>query len=302
MKTGIVYNIQKLSVHDGPGIRTTVFLKGCPLKCTWCSNPESQSIKEQMLYFDNLCVGCGACISECPLQLIHIENGKSSFDKSKCTDCGACTKVCQTKSREMSGKRLTVDEVVKEVKKDILFYENSGGGVTFCGGEPTMQKDYLLELMQACYDEGIDITLDTCGYCNHENFKAFIPYVNLFLFDCKLMNAKKHQQYTEQDNELILENLKFLLQHNKNVHIRIPLIPEVNDTEENVQSLANFIHDNAKNSTNYSIDILPYHEYGKSKYKALGLEFIPYKSYTPTELNEKVQLFEKYNLKVNVVI
>lgn len=301
MKKGIIYNIQRLSIHDGPGIRTTVFLKGCPLKCTWCSNPESQSIKKQMLYFDNLCTACGLCIPECPMQLISIKNNKSSFDRIKCTDCGACTKVCHTKAREMSGEELSVEGVLKEVKKDSLFYANSDGGVTFCGGEPTMQKEFLLELMKASYDESLHITLDTCGYCTHEDFKEFVPYINLFLFDCKLMDSEMHKKYTGKTNVNILENLKYLLMENKHLIIRIPLIQGVNDTNENIECLAQFISLYGKNATNYSIDILPYHEYGKNKYKALEMEYTSYQSYTPQELREKVELFEKNNLKVNIV-
>ena len=200
MSQGMIYNIQRMSVQDGPGLRTTVFLKGCPLRCLWCSNPESQQFTPQMLLFDNLCVSCGACAQVCPNgAVVPLESGKMGRDTEKCTHCGACTEVCPNKARVMSGRIMTVEEVMEVVRKDWLFYENSGGGVTFGGGEPTAGGQFSLDLVQTAHDEGLHVTVDTCGFCPEDRFDKTIGLADLFLFDCKHMDPEQHKKLTGQD-------------------------------------------------------------------------------------------------------
>ena len=226
MSQGMIYNIQRMSVQDGPGLRTTVFLKGCPLRCLWCSNPESQQFTPQMLLFDNLCVSCGACMQVCPNgAVVPLENGKMGRDTEKCTHCGACTEVCPNKARVMSGRIMTVEEVMEVVRKDWLFYENSGGGVTFGGGEPTAGGQFFLDLVQTAHDEGLHVTVDTCGFCPEDRFDKTIGLADLFLFDCKHMDPEQHKKLTGQDNALILRNLEAALSSSTEVRVRMPLMP-----------------------------------------------------------------------------
>lgn len=293
---GIVYNIQRMSTKDGPGVRTTVFLKGCPLHCPWCSNPESQSFKPQLLVFSNLCASCGACEKACPNGAIRRKGSTFNRDRSICKDCGECVSVCPTRSREMSGKEMSVDEVMQIVDSDSLFYSNSGGGVTFGGGEPTAAGDFLLELLDASSKRGYHIALDTCGFCPPERFDKVIPRVELFLFDSKHMDPEKHRELTGVDNGVILKNLDHALASGRDVRIRIPLMPGINDTEENITALADFLHPRGK----HEVDVLPCHTFGHSKYAALNLQDPPMCPYDPEALNEAISRFNKHNLKVTI--
>ena len=296
METGIVYNIQRMSTKDGPGLRTTVFLKGCPLQCLWCSNPESHSFKPQLMCFENLCTACGACERTCPNgAVIKTENGYNR-DRTLCTDCGLCTTVCPSKARVMSGQRMTVKEVMDIVNRDNLFYANSGGGITFGGGEPTAAGDFLLELMKACASKGYHICVDTCGVCNTKQFAKVIQMADMLLFDCKHMNPQEHRRLTGLDNAVILENLHQALTSGKDVHIRIPLMPNLNDSEENIQALAEFLHPYGKKE----VDILPCHAFGASKYDALNLPRPAMQAYTPSELKKVLERFEHYGLQVTL--
>ncbi len=211
MQSGMVYNIQRMSTHDGPGLRTTVFLKGCPLHCLWCSNPESQRVQPQLLVFEDLCHGCGKCLEVCPHGAVVRENEHFNRDLSRCRDCGACAEICPSKARAMSGKLMTVEEVMKVVRKDELFYSNSGGGVTFGGGEPTSAGDFLIALLEACRQEGYHTCIDTCGHCSPEYFKRVLGLAELILFDCKHMDPVQHRKLTGQDNSMILANLREVL-------------------------------------------------------------------------------------------
>lgn len=293
---GIVYNIQRMSTKDGPGLRTTVFLKGCPLHCPWCSNPESQSFKPQLLVFSNLCVACGACEKVCPNGAVVRLGESFNRDRSICKDCGLCAQSCPSKAREISGKRMTVEEVMRVVDSDSLFYENSGGGVTFGGGEPTSSGDFLQALIDACAGRGYHICLDTCGVCEPERFRKIMERVDLFLFDCKHMDPEEHKRLTGRDNVVILENLHNLFEARKPVQIRVPLMPGINDTEENIAAMAAFLHKHGK----YEIDVLPCHTFGHSKYAALNLPDPAMIPYQPDEFKVVMERFKKHDLKVTI--
>lgn len=297
-RKGIVYNIQRMSTKDGPGLRTTVFLKGCPLHCPWCSNPESQSFKPQLMVFSNLCVSCGACAKVCPNNAVVLTaDGKFNRSLEACRNCGACPEVCPAKAREISGKYMTVDEVMKVVDSDSLFYENSGGGVTFGGGEPTAAGEFLLALIDASIRRGYHICLDTCGACSEEMFARVLPKVDMFLFDCKHMDPVRHKELTGLDNSIILKNMATALMSGKDVHIRIPLMPGINDTEENITAMATFLHAHGK----YEVDVLPCHTFGLSKYSALRLPAPAMEPYTPDELAGVLARFAQSNLTVEII-
>lgn len=297
MQSGMVYNIQRMSTQDGPGMRTTVFLKGCPLCCLWCSNPESQSFKPQLMVFTNLCTGCGRCAKVCPNgAVVQDETGVNS-DLALCTDCGACVEVCPSKARVMSGEEMSVEDVMKIVRKDALFYSNSGGGVTFGGGEPTCGGDFLLGLMSASVQDGYHNCLDTCGYCPPESFKKALALSELLLFDCKHMDPETHKKLTGVDNAIILENLRTALSSKVPVQIRIPLMPDLNDSEDNIAAMAAFLKEYGKTE----VDVLPCHAFGRSKYDALRLPTPTMQAYEPAHLEEVLARFTKHGLKVTIV-
>lgn len=267
---GCIFNIMKYSIHDGPGIRTTVFMKGCPLKCWWCHNPESQQLKPQLVRFADRCIGCGKCAEACETGAIIIDDKKMRVDMTKCTSCGKCAEVCYAGAMEMAGKTMTAAEVVKEVDKDSIFYEESGGGVTFSGGEPFIQPEFLKEMLIGCKKKGIHTTVDTCGLVKRDTLVELSEYIDLFLYDLKTMDNFKHKKYIGASNEIILENLKELTKLGKRIFIRIPIIPGINDDDENIDAIGNFI---STLNCIEQINILPYHNIAMEKYKRLGEEY-----------------------------
>ncbi len=250
--TVLLFDIQRASFVDGPGIRTTVFFKGCNLKCAWCHNPESQSQKTEMMFYKNRCTGCGKCREKCPNNL------------EKCNFCGKCVLYCPHDAREICGREYTVDEVMREIVKDKAFYENSGGGVTFSGGECMLQIDFLEEILKKCKEEGIHTAVDTAGHLPPEYFERIIPYTDLFLYDVKISDTEKHKKYVGVGNELILSNLKKLLDRGCRVIVRTPVIVGVNDSEEEIEAIKKIAEKAEK------IELLPYHAMGEHKYSALG--------------------------------
>ena len=257
MGKAIIFDIERNSFVDGPGIRTTVFFKGCNLHCVWCHNPESQDFKPQMMFYKDKCKGCGKCKEVCPYNL---EN---------CDLCGKCTLYCPVDARKICGKEYTFDEVLAEVIKDKSFYENSGGGVTFSGGECMLQIDFLCEILKKCKENGIHTAVDTAGHIPFESFEKILPYTDLFLYDIKIFDSKKHKQYVGIGNELILENLKKLLNADAKIWIRIPIIPGVNDSIGEMQKIKAFLDSCGKPE---KIELLPYHAMGENKYRAIGKE------------------------------
>lgn len=286
MNTANIFNIQKFSVHDGPGIRTTVFFKGCPLKCLWCHNPESQNINTQILYDMDKCVLCGTCEKICPKKAIKIENNILTTDES-CDCCGQCVIYCIQGARQIAGKEYTVDDVVKEVLKDRVFYEKSSGGATLSGGEPLIHIDFVEELLKKLKDNNIHTAVDTCGAVSFENLKRAAKYTDMFLYDIKLMDDEKHLEFTGMSNKLILDNLKKLSLIHKNINIRMPIIEGVNGNEEHIIETIRFIE-----GLNISkVNLLPYHDIAKHKYKKLGKVYEDDRMSKPSD--EKMQKFKE---------
>ena len=250
-----IFDIERNSFVDGPGIRTTVFFKGCNLRCAWCHNPESQSGKPQMMFYENKCMGCGKCKNVCK--------------NETCTLCGKCTVYCPADARKVCGKEYTVEEVFSEIIKDKAFYKNSGGGVTFSGGECMLQMDFLIEILKKCKENGIHTAVDTAGHIPFERFEKILPYTDLFLYDVKIFNPEKHKKCIGVGNELILENLKKLFATGAKIWIRIPVISDINDSIEEMQAIKEFLDKNGKPE---KIELLPYHAMGENKYSAIEKE------------------------------
>lgn len=298
MNKALLFNIQKFSVHDGPGIRTTIFFKGCPLRCQWCHNPESQSFQKELLIHKERCSQCGQCEIHCKQQAMQTINGKVFYDTNVCNYCEECIDFCCTNAREMVGREYTVAELMIEIQKDRAFYEQSGGGVTLSGGEVMAQIDFVEELVQSCAEQGISVVIDTCGYAPKESFLRIIENVDLFLYDLKMMEPKQHQQYIGQDNTLILENLKMLSNQGANIQLRLPLIEGINTTDEHIQQIISFI----SGLMIRSISLLPYHHMAKDKYKKMRMEYSEGKFFTPSDerLQEIQAMFreKKYQVKI----
>jgi len=269
LTSGTIINIQKYSIHDGPGIRTTVFFKGCPLNCWWCHNPESQNPSPEIMFFKERCTGCGSCAKKCPSKAIELLEAYPVVNESNCTLCGKCSDFCLSNARELVGKDITVKNLMSEIIKDEVFYEESNGGVTFSGGEPLMHADYLNNVLMLCKDKGIHTTVDTSGYAVWEQFEKIVDNVDLFLFDIKHMNNEKHLEYIGASNFVILENVKKLSQRGCNINIRMPIIAGVNDDDENIDASINFL---AKLNI-IQVNLLPYHKMGMDKYRRLNKEY-----------------------------
>lgn len=278
--TGTVFNVQRLSVNDGPGIRTIVFLKGCPLDCLWCHNPESKSAEPQLFLTSRRCIGCGYCAQVCPNQVHSFTaEGQHIIERDKCTLCGACVKEC-IGALEICGKIREAGDVIEEVKRDELFYRNSGGGMTLSGGEPFFQFDFAEALLVLAKENNLHTCVETCGFVNSSELKRVAHLVDEFLYDVKECDPVKHEQYTGVTNELIRENMKMLDECGGRIVLRCPIIPGYNDREEHLIGIAELAN-SLKNAVR--IEISPYHPLGESKSEAIGEEY-PLKGLTfPTE-------------------
>lgn len=298
--TGRIVNIQRFSIQDGPGIRTTVFLKGCPLNCLWCANPESIEPLPQLLFIEAHCKRCYRCVAACPNGANSISaDGSIRIDRDLCKGCGKCVEACPNEARTICGKQMSVDEVMEVVKKDSLFYRNSGGGVTASGGEPTQQAKFLMDLFKKCQDAGIHTALDTCGYVTWEKLERVLEYTDLVLYDLKNLIPAKHKELTGANYGLVLENAKKMAKKGINFIVRVPLVPGRNDSTENLQALAQFAAKLGKSM----IDILPYHRLGAAKNDKLGRIFRLHETqpFTKEELQEKVNVIESCGIGVRIV-
>ncbi len=283
-KTGVVFDIQRFSVHDGPGIRTTVFLKGCPLRCLWCHNPEGIFPGPELMFFEYKCLSCGTCARVCPekaIVLVPTEGAKPALDRRKCTGCGICAEACPSGAWRRVGRTITVEELLSALERDALLYDRSEGGVTFSGGEPLFQPEFLLAALKACKERHIHTTVDTSGHAPTSVLAAIAPCTDLFLFDLKPMDEEEHRRYTGVSNHLIHENLRKLVEWGKPVIVRVPLIPGVTDTDRNIQMLVAFLRELRGGIK--KVELLPYHDVAE-KYQRLGRPYdMPQLSRPPEE-------------------
>ncbi len=282
MESGLVFNTQRYSIHDGPGIRTTVFLKGCPLRCAWCHNPEGLLPEPELILIENRCLACGECGRVCP-QLKTLADGSMPGREARCLRCGQCAKVCPTEARQLVGRQMKVEEVMVKVLADRAFYEESAGGVTFSGGEPFMQPRFLRALLEACRSEAIDTAVDTSGYVSSDELLSAAPLVDLFLYDLKVMDDHRHRQWTGVSNAGILENLRALGNIHHNIWIRVPLVPGFNDDPEQVAAAADFA---ASVPGVRQVNLLPYHAAAAHKWKNLCKPVLPVSGRGPASSKE----------------
>lgn len=276
--TGRIFDIQHFSIHDGPGIRTTVFLKGCPLRCRWCHNPESYSREPQLSYLPEKCIGCGYCIKACPGQAHRVIEGKHIFDRTRCVACGQCTEQCYANALELIGRDVSVDEAMKEVLADKPFYDTSDGGVTLSGGEPLMQPDFSEALLQAAKAQGLHCCCDTCGHADFAHLQKIAEVVDLFLYDLKHIDPARHEEITGVDNRLILENLRKLHDDGQAIRLRIPLIPGFNDEQANLEGIGRLTRSLPRLE---GVEVMPYHKLGQSKMARLGMGGLTSESVDP---------------------
>ena len=298
---GIVFNIQRYSIHDGPGIRTTVFMKGCPLRCLWCSNPESQNSWPEVAHRDSLCNKCGRCVGVCDAQAISVDDKGVRINRKRCTNCGKCVEVCTPGALKFFGNEMSVEEVFQEVEKDVEFYRNSGGGVTLSGGEPLSQPAFAAAFFRRCRNAGIDTCLDTSGFASASALEQVLPYTSLVLFDVKLSDPMAHRRWTRKSNERIIRNLELVVTRGIPVVIRVPLFPGINDSDEELRGIARIVAGFSKGAG--KVNLLPYHRYGMGKYKMLDRRYRLNSLARPkdAELQGTKQIFESFGFDCEVV-
>lgn len=264
---GVICDIKRFAVHDGDGVRTTVFFKGCPLKCVWCHNPESIDFKPQLAFYDNKCIECGECVTVCPNHAHTITEKGHIFNRDLCVNCGKCEEVCFGEALKLYGTEVSVEELIKLVLEDKDFYETSGGGVTLSGGECLCQADFCAEFLKELKCLGINTAVDTCGFATKETIDKVIPYTDTFLYDIKAIDEDVHIKCTGHSNEIILENIKYIDSKNKSIEVRIPYVPQFNDNQ--IDKIKEFLK-TFKNIK--SVKVLPFHNYAGSKYQALNMQ------------------------------
>jgi pyruvate formate lyase activating enzyme len=298
--SGWIFNIQRYSVHDGPGIRTTVFLKGCPLRCLWCDNPESQLIEPQFVFWDDRCIHCGDCLAICPRSALTGEAyGRKRVDLEQCNLCGLCVDGCYAGALEQVGKLTATDEVLALVEADRPFYDESGGGMTLSGGEPLEQPQFAYELLKGARERHIRTAIETSGYASWRVWESLLPYLDLILYDLKEVDFARHSVFTGVPNELILDNLRWLARTGKPVVVRRPVIRGYNDNPESIHALGRFVQGL---KTVREIDLLPYHRLGQGKYQRLDLDYAL--GDQPTMKNEEVNAYRdillSYGMNVKI--
>jgi len=297
--TGRIFEIERYAINDGPGIRTLIFLKGCSLHCIWCCNPESQVTQPQLVYWKTKCLGCGRCVEVCEDDVLTLTEDGIVIDRKKCRRCGACADICYAEALVLVGKEMTSEEVLDEVLKDELFYRKSGGGVTFSGGEPFEQSAFVMRTAELCRKHGIHTAVETCGAVPWETLEASLPFIDLYLYDLKVVDSAQHERCTGVPNERILDNFKRLVSAGKDMRVRVPVIPGYNDRDKDLRSLIEFLHTKAPG---VPVDLLPYHRLGRSKYERLdlgyGLDGVEPPS--PERMNELRAWFEKAGFPVTI--
>ena len=304
-RKAFIFNKQKYNMYDGPGVRTLVFFKGCPLRCKWCSNPEGLQRKYQIMFKPMSCVSCGSCVPVCPQKIHSISStGEHIIDRSiDCIGCGQCVEVCVQDALKVAGSQVPISELLAYVEEDRAFYEQSGGGVTLGGGEVTSQPEAALSLLQACKQEGLHTAIETCGYTKKETILRFAEYVDLFLFDLKHINSDRHLELTGVRNERILENMEALLMSRKHVKVRMPMLKGINDSEEEIRGVIEFLKPYKDFKNFEGIDLLPYHKLGVNKYVQLGMDY-PIEgdpSLDDADLDRIEGWIKEYNFPVSVI-
>lgn len=281
MLEGIIFNFQRFSIHDGPGIRTNIFFKGCPLRCVWCHNPEGLSARPEISFLAYRCVGCEACVHACTQGVHSFQDAKHELDRTRCVGCGACEAACAYGALEIQGKRYSIEEAVSIAKRDLLFYGKKGG-VTLTGGEPMMQPDFSVELARRLHSEGIGVCIETCGFAKCSDYKRSLPYIDRFLFDIKETDEANHRKYVGASMKQIRDNLQALDESGANIVLRCPIIPDINFREEHFQAIAAL----AERMQNVrEIDLEPYHPMGIRKGEQIGKE-VPYQRKKTLEREE----------------
>ena len=300
MKLPLIFDIRRYSINDGPGIRITIFTKGCPLKCKWCHNPESQSPEVQKFYTASKCIGAQDCIEICPEDALSLTPEGIVTDYELCTLCGKCADACPSKAIEMSGKLYSVEELLAIIEKERVHIDQSGGGVTFSGGEPLMHPEFLIEMLKACGQKGLHRVVDTSGFADTKTLLEVAKHTDLFLFDLKLMDPIQHKKWTGVDNRLILKNLKLLAEKEANINIRIPLIKNVNTSEEEIREMAEFA--SALPGEKPVVNLLPYHNIASGKYKKLEITYDEGEMGEPSEkkIQQAVEIFNSFGLETEV--
>ena len=274
-RKAFIFNKQKYNMYDGPGVRTLVFFKGCPLRCKWCSNPEGLERKYQIMFKPTTCVSCGSCVPVCPQKIHSISSsGEHIIDRSiDCIGCGQCVEACIPDALKVSGEQVPISELLEYVEQDRAFYDQSGGGVTLGGGEVTAQPEAAINLLQSCKQEGLHTAIETCGYTKKETILRFAEYVDLFLFDLKHIDPDRHFELTGVRNEMILENLEELIMKRNHVKIRMPMLKGINDSEAEIRGVIEFLKPFREFKNFEGIDLLPYHKLGVNKYVQLGMDY-----------------------------
>ncbi len=296
---GIIFDIKKYAIHDGPGIRTTIFFKGCPLSCPWCHNPEGIKQQPEIMLSPERCIHCDQCLHACGNGALQSHNDIITLDTAQCDLCGACLDVCYSRAIEQVGRHITVEQAVEEIRRDRVFYEESGGGVTLSGGEPLMQPQFAKSLLKECKNRGIHTVLDTCGYADPEILQEVGEFVNLFLFDVKIMDDEKHKHYTGVSNGQIFHNLRTLSERGKSIHVRIPIIPGITDDEGNIHMLGTFL---ALLQHIDRISLLPYHRAWLMKHRKIKAVNEPWITDTPSpvSLSRIQEALETCRLKAGI--
>jgi len=295
-----VLSIFRMTTHNGPGIRTLIQFKGCPLHCVWCSTPESQKESAELAFYSVKCIQCEKCVSVCPVNAISISNGVLSINRFTCNNCGRCAEFCYSEALKLLGKPMTVEELLEEVRKDTMFYKHSGGGVTLSGGEPLLSPSFTMQLLNALKEEGINVGVDTCGYVPWESVEPMLPYIDFFLYDIKHMSPDKHKKLTGADNKRILSNAQAVSDKNVPIYIRIPVIPGCNDSEDNITATCEFAR---SLPSLVEINLMPLHHLGKARYESLDRPYPIADIHAVTDdcLQKLMQLIRSFDLRCRIV-